>query len=286
MVISFTLPEPGKKKRVKDMIIDILAFEWPLSLSQIYNRIKKNYSHSVTCQATYKAITELLDAGVLIKENKLYSINADWIDKLKEFCLHIQKNHSEEEKLPLIEGVLKAKTDNNVTVLTFNSTLEMDKMWMRIKKEYYKNLDKEKDVTFWEGAHCWWLLIYPESEHEELNRLKEKGVRHFFINHGDKNLDKHAKKFYEHANIEFKIDKGPVECDIGVFGDTIMQVYLPKEIKHKIERIYEDYKSASEINIPEFIDNVLKKKVQINLILTKNKEIADQLKKRVLNEFN
>ncbi|MFH1500614.1 MAG: hypothetical protein ABIE22_01575 [archaeon] len=286
MVLTLTIPEPGKQKRIKDIIIDVLSFEWPLSLSQIHNRVKKNYNHTGTCQATYKAINELLLGEVLLKQNKQYSIDLKWIDKLKEFSEHVATNYNSGEKVPLIEGVVKAKTENNVTVLTFNSLVEMDKMWIKIKKDYYQNLTKKRDVTFWQGSHCWWLLVYPEMEFNELSMLKEKKVKHFFINHNNKPLDQYAKRFYENYGINFKTKKEPIDCDIGVFGDTIMQVYLPKDAQEKIEEIYNKHSSPNEVNLPEFIDKVLNKKRQINLILTRNKEIANQLKEKALKEFN
>jgi hypothetical protein len=286
MVLTLTIPEPGKGKRIKDIIIDILSFDWPLTLSQIHNRISKNYSHACTCQATYKAICELMQEGVLTKQEKSYSINLDWLSKLKDFAVHVERNYSGNEKVPLLEGVLKTKTENNVTVLTFSSVIEMDKTWINIKKEYYKNLEKKNDITFWEGSHCWWLLVYPELEYNEIARLKTKQVRHYFINHNKKPLDEFAKKFYGNSGIKFKTKDSPVDCDIGVFGDTIMQVYLPKEIREKIDEIYDKYKSPSEVNLPEFIEKVLNKKVSISLILTKNKEIAEHLKQKAVKEFN
>jgi hypothetical protein len=286
MALTLTLPEPGGNKRVKDIVIDILAFEWPLTLSQIYNRLTKNHNQKTTCQATYKALCELTSGGVLSKQDRLYSISSQWIDRIKEFASHIEKNYNSSERVPLIDGILKTKTENNVTVLTFNSTLDMDKTWMNIKKEYYKNLNIENDITFWEGSHCWWLLTYPESEYAELEKIKEKKVKHYFVNHGNTELDKYAKKFYSNSNVPFKIKNEPAECDIGVFGDTIMQVYLPLEIRTKIEEIYKKAKNPLEVNIPDFIKNVLNKKTPISLVLTKNPEIAQHLKQKIATEFN
>jgi len=286
MVLNFTIPEPGQDKRVKDIVIDILSFEWPLSLTQLYNKITKNYSCATSYQSVFKAISELCTSGVLSKNGKSYNINLSWIEKLKDFANHIESNYKGNEKIPLIDGILKAKTDNNVTVLTFNSALEMDKAWINIKKDYYNNLKESGEVTFWEGSHCWWLLIYPEAEYEEIERLKSKKVKHFFINHSNSLLDKYAKKFYDNMNMPFKVSNRKVESDIGVFGDTIMQVSLPSEIKDKIEEIYSKCKNPSEVNIHDFIKKVLTKDTPINLILTKNKEIAEQLKQKVLREFN
>jgi len=82
------------------------------------------------------------------------------------------------------------------------------------------------------------------------------------------------------------IKNEPVDCDMAIFGDTIMQVYLPKSIKDNINQIFVKCKSPSEVNIPDFIKNVLTKKISVSLVLTKNKEIAEQLKQKVAKEFN
>lgn len=286
MVLTLTIPEPGKEKRVKDIIIDILSFEWPLSLSQIHNRISKNYGCSNSCQATYKAICELAEGKVLCKQDKLYSINLDWVDRIREFSNHIEQNYKGEDKVPLIDGVLKTKTENNVTILTFNSIAEMDKMWINIKKDYYKNLGKKNDVTFWEGNHCFWLLAYPDLEYSEMEIVKQKKVRDFVIVHNSTPLDLSAEKFYDNARVGFKIVKAPIESDMTVFGDTIMQVCLPEDLKNKIDEVYTKYKNSSEVDVHALLKDVLTKKTQINLILTKNKEIAEQLKQKVLRQFN
>jgi hypothetical protein len=286
MVLTLTIPEPGNDKRIKDVIIDILIFEWPLSLSQLYRKVSKNYSCSRTCQATYKALCELTKEGVLLKQGKAYSINLNWIAKLKEFSMHIENNYKSEDKVPLIEGVLKTKTENNVTILTFNSLVEMDKAWINIKKEYYKKTDKKDDVTFWEGNHCWWLLVYPELEYSEMEIVKQKKVRDFVLCHNDTPLDRTSKKFYYKSGVGFKTLKKPIEGDMTVFGDTIMQVYLPKDLKIKIDEVYRKYKTPGEVDVHAFLKEVLTKKAQVNLVLTKNKEIAEQLKQKVLKEFN
>lgn len=284
MTITLTIHEPGKGKRVKDIIIDVLSFEWPLSLIRLHNKIKTS-NRNYTYQAVYKAVGELTDEGVLVKNGKEYSISLEWIEKLKEFAKHISYNYNHKTRIPLIEGILKTKNENNVTVLTFNSLLELDKTWMKIKTEYYNGLKNKNDITFWEGNHCWWLLVYPEAEYAEMEKIKQKKVRHFFICHSNKNLDKFAKKFYEESKISYKYSNSQSECDIAVFGDSIMQVYLPEEVKKEINKIYEKCNNPSEVDLPEFISNVLKKKININLVLTKNKEIAEQLKNKAMREF-
>jgi len=77
-----------------------------------------------------------------------------------------------------------------------------------------------------------------------------------------------------------------VDSDMTVFGDTIMQVSLPEKLRNDLHRIYEKCKKPEEVDIHDLLKNVLTKKNQINLVLTKNKDIADQLKQTVMKEFN
>ena len=286
MVLNLTIPEPGKSGRAKDLIIDILSFEWPLTLSQIHNKLNKEYHCGITCQAVYKAITELVNESVISKQDKTYQINLGWVEKIKEFSSHIEKNYRGGNKVPLVDGVLKIKTENNITILTFNSLIELDKMWINTKKEYYKKDLPKGDITLWEGNHCWWLLVYPELEYSEIELMKHKGVNHYMINHGSAPLDKWARGFYGHAGVKFKISKEPSYSDIAVLGDTIMQVSLPSNLREDIEEIYKKCGNNSSVDIPSFIKSILNKKTSINLILSKNKEIAEQLKKKAKNEFN
>jgi len=286
MVLNLTIPEPGKSGRIKDLIINILSFDWPLTLSQIHYKITKEYHRSVSYQATYKSLTELISENVISKQDRLYQINIHWVEKLKEFSVHIESNYKNNEKVPLLEGVLKVKTENNVTVMTFNSLLELDKMWLNIKKEYYKNRAVENEVTFWEGNHCWWLLAYPELEYGEIEILKKKKVKDFVIVHNNTPLDLLAKKFYDRAGIKFRISKSKVESDMTVFGDTIMQVYLSSQISEKIDEVYSKCKSTSDVDIHYLLKEVLTKDIQINLVLTRNREIAEQLKQKTVKDFN
>lgn len=286
MVLTFTIPEPGNKKRVKDVLINLLISEWPLTLSQLHKKIKREYRINTSCQAVYKAISELNSEGVVLKQEKNYSIDLEWIKKLKEFSEHIENNYKEKDTLPLIEGLLKVKSENNVTVLTFNSMLELDKTWLKIKKEYYSKITKPGEITFWEGNHCWWLLVYPELEYDEMELVKKKKVKDFIINHNDTKLDLWTKKFYDMAGIGFKITKSKVNCDLTVFGDTIMQVYWPEELKIKTDEIFEKYDSISNINLHSLLEKIFNKKTKIDLIITKNNEIAEQLKSKIKKEFN
>ena len=284
MVIKLDLPSCGKDKKIKDIIINILSFDWPLTLTQLNNKIKNDFQSNKSYQATYKSLLELLDEGVIIKQNNSYSLNVEWAKKLNEFSLNILNNYQNSEKKPILEGLLKINQNANITFLTFDCLANLDRAWLKIKEDYYKTLDGKKEITVWDGNHCWWLLVYPEWEYNVIKQSK-KDCLSYKTCHNCTVLDKGSKKFYLDSGVKFNFSKKKVGGDMAVFGDTIMQVCLPDELRIEIDKIYNECKSPSEINIPDFIKNVLEKKVKIDLVLTKNKEIADKLKESAVNSF-
>ena len=75
MVIEFTLPEMNlTNKSVKDLIIIILTNRWPLTLKEIHNELKKNYSTNVSYQAIHKTAKELRNKNIIEKKREKISI--------------------------------------------------------------------------------------------------------------------------------------------------------------------------------------------------------------------
>lgn len=75
----------GGSKNIRIRIVEVLSNEWPLTSKAIYNRITRLTNARVTYQGVYKQLIELADEGVLDKQNKLYSLNEEWMRVLKEF---------------------------------------------------------------------------------------------------------------------------------------------------------------------------------------------------------
>ncbi len=78
----------------KDFIIHLLLREHPLSVKKIWNRMRVFHNKSVSFQGVYKALTELMEVGVVVKTpEKEYEINIDWIISVKRFAEHAEKQY-------------------------------------------------------------------------------------------------------------------------------------------------------------------------------------------------
>ena len=92
MGLNLLIPEMNTKpSSTKDAVISILTIEWPLSLRNIFFKIKKQYGYSSTYQSVYKAVKELCETDVLIEKDKRYEINMEWIKKVQSFTDIIER---------------------------------------------------------------------------------------------------------------------------------------------------------------------------------------------------
>ena len=92
-----------KGNSTKSLVIDLLGVEWPLSSMKIYHRLKNNYGLSITYQAAYKAINELVEENVLQKEGKEYKIKIEWINSIEALGKKLREHYITQEHMPNLE---------------------------------------------------------------------------------------------------------------------------------------------------------------------------------------
>ena len=73
--------------KTKALIIDILLNEFPLSNNEIHQRINKDY------YTIYDSVQTLLKQGILLKREKKYSINPDWIKNMNNFISNLRNKY-------------------------------------------------------------------------------------------------------------------------------------------------------------------------------------------------
>ncbi len=284
MVIEITLPQTGSEKKTKDLIIAVLSIEWPLSLKQIHNKIKKNYAYSDTYQSVYKAAKLLCDQRVLVKKDKNYMISPEWINELGHFVTDLQKKYRDEIEVNM--GIIDTYKEGDTIVYIFDNMLNMDKFWLKVENDFLKeNKDKKVD-TCWKGNHCWWVLSHLDLEEEKNYYYDNSKITLHLICVHNTPLDRYSEKYYRDRGYKFKIiEQKNMKSDILILGDKIMQVFLPDEIKKKMDELYNNVKKIEDINLPKFSKEIINKKTKIKLTITKNPDIAEQLRQEIISKF-
>ena len=74
-------------------------------------------------------------------------------------------------------------------------------------------------------------------------------------------------------------------CELITFGDVVIQVYLPSEIKKSIKEQFLKVKDLKKIKQKSLIESIFERKTDIKVIINKDAELAEQIKKETISYF-
>ena len=281
-MIELSLPELGKEsKSAKDLVINVLLEESPLSLMQLYNNIKKNYNISITYQAVRKAGELLLKKEILKKNNRSYSLNKSWFIKLKSFVDKVLISNVNTN----LKQFKTAFSEKNYCVFTLNSLFELDNFWGDVLKYLVNNIKSEKKLSINIGVYAWWMIINLGRESDLFHYFAKQNIKTYFIFFNQNLINQYAKQIYESLghNVRLAKIKSNNCLAVNTIGDTIIQVEYPKKIMGQIKKYFENY-SIENPNLP-LITKIIHSKCEIQFAIFKNKEFAENFNEKYLKYF-
>ncbi|MFH1328215.1 MAG: hypothetical protein ABIH76_05155 [Candidatus Bathyarchaeota archaeon] len=274
------------KKTLPDLILIILAREYPLTVAQITKVVKKEFGIKVTYQAVRKSLFTLEDRRILDRDSGVFSVKKEYILGQKRLLDQMLGNYFTAEnmgKLPLY-----SKGNEPYTTYNFETLLQTDKFWGEMVLDWAYNLKEGDDRRFvFHGPHCWYVFGHLGTEYDFLNLLKAHGVTSYYLVESKTTLDEWTKQFYKDNGVMYKINKKakePMRTAVGIFGEYIMQFSYPDELFDKIEKFYSSTRSIRSLDMTK-IAETLKKKTSIEFIVNRNKIIADKLKEEIVSKF-
>ena len=284
MSLQISLPL-GNKEGVKNLVFTLLTREYPLKLIELTNFIRKRYGRAVTFQAVRKAVLELVEEGVLVKEETAFLINKEWITQAKQTLDTLYEQVHQKKSKPMSFDAI----GEEVSVFTFDSLGLMMKFWEDLIDSWFKKLVKNgTTLNVWQGMHPWEGLLYSDREREVMEQLKEKRVKSYVLCVGNTALDKAVIKFYKSIGITCGVAPSSSSFDkeyyVGTYGDLVVQTRYPLELVREIDFFFKKAKSLEHLNLKELSDSV-NKKIEIKLSVTKNTSMAKQMNHSILSQM-
>lgn len=83
--------DSNRANSLKELIVTTLASEWPLSVKQIYSRISRN--KIVSYQAVHNEMHRLLLHGFVVKEDRFFKLNKNWLFQMKSFSENVMQSY-------------------------------------------------------------------------------------------------------------------------------------------------------------------------------------------------
>ena len=255
----------------KDHILSVLTQEWPLSAKEISLRVQKESSKEVSYQAVHKLLNSLLDDKILIKQDNKYLINNSWVLSQDELLQKLSKNLSRGDVLsPLNQE------------LVFNSIYECDTFLANLKSILSPGKDDELALIWY---HFWIPLFFSKNTYKTMKEILT-GSKFYAITPNDSPIDKWCADFWGKLGINKKVGvKDVPNISMLIFSDLILQVFYPVEIKKALDEVYNSTDDPSKLDIDNFFTTVFEKKTRIPVLISKNKEVADELMKQIKSYF-
>jgi len=273
------------KKTLHDLIIIILAKEYPLKIGEICQRLRKQFNVKLSFQAVRKSLNILTERKILIIKDKAYFINKNHILEVKRLTDQLMKNYFSGEKQ--VAQKEWSDVEGSYTTYTFENLIKTDQFCNEIILDWAYNLKEEDDRVFcFHSPHYWYVFGQLGLESSILTDIKANGIDAYYLADGNTLLDKWTIKFYKGHKINYKISpqKEKLKTTMGVFGDFIVQYDYPEELFNKIEEFYTNTKNLETMDITK-IAQILKFKTSITMTVMKNKTIACKLKEEILSKF-
>jgi hypothetical protein len=122
------------------------------------------------------------------------------------------------------------------------------------------------------------------AEYNFQKKLQKLGHTTCILCRGNSLTDKRSANFYRRLGCKIKTN---VNCagtnELMVFDDFVIQIFLPHEIKAKLDRHLE--KDPERLDHHALINDIFEKKTEIQVVINRDKRIAEQIRQETLKYF-
>ena len=261
----------GDSGSSRDSILKVLSEEWPLSAKEIYSKVSKISSKDISYQAIHKTLNSLVEENIVAKEDGKYLLSLSWVESTKEMLTMLENN--------LKEGKVVSPLNQK---FVFSTVMEVDQFLVGIK-DLFKPTKEDELGLVW--VHFWIPLFFSKNTYKTMKEILT-GSKFYAITPNDSPIDKWCADFWGKLGINKKVGvKDVPNISMLIFSDLILQVFYPVEIKKALDEVYNSTDDPSKLDIDNFFTTVFEKKTRIPVLISKNKEVADELMKQIKSYF-
>ena|GEM_PF-1982750 len=271
------------ERNTKNLVIMVLAGEWPLSVQDIFNTILENYDQKITYQGVRKATFQLEDQGILEKNSKgQFKISHKWAENINKFSeeIHITSTSTGGSDILSMPPYYSRKYE-------FEGKPAEAYYWaaMQLVKAWEADNSKRKLVTCIQ-PHAIPLTIVKTQEYCALKKISTDGD-HYIACPSNTALDKLFVGVFTQIGAKTKTDcKVSKKCDLAIINDYIIEIYFSNTIRKKIDNAFKKHKKIDDKAITAIQDSLIDSNAKSRVVITRNKEIAEKIRKQILVQIN
>lgn len=124
-------------KSLKNIIINLLSINWPQSTNELHQAIQSQCKLNISYQAVHKVVKQLQENSCVLRIDKKYKINEEWIEDLSRIIRQI--GASQQGKFR-ISKTLFNKEKNKFNVIIAKDNILRDKLHEQALVSYLREL--------------------------------------------------------------------------------------------------------------------------------------------------
>ncbi|MFH0837212.1 MAG: hypothetical protein V1870_03725 [Candidatus Aenigmatarchaeota archaeon] len=280
----FTILLYANGDSVKNAIIKILSAHYPLNIKTLSEMIKKSDNKTITYPAIYNALKTLEKEEKIIKTKNGFMLSIKWLQELKKFSEKTEQNYA---KTPGLISIGAITNNNETKTFTFNNLDEAEKYRKTLQIEYISEKRIHPYCAIYN--HLKSPVTHSETALNIISAIARQKIQSYFAVAANTPIDRWCANFYMRSPWTFvktglKIPYIEV-CETMVLGNIIIQTYIPKHIQDYLNSIYQKTKKLEDMNTLEFYNRIYKTPAKTDIVVIKNPEIADYMRKQILGYF-
>jgi hypothetical protein len=239
-----------KNENLEELIVLLLAQRPGLCVKDIGNLVNK-FGRTYSIAAVYKELNKLLQAGVLVKISRCYSLSLTWTLHLLSLSQSLEENYVKRPSTTLVLPEEGSRVRYKFTSLLRVNDFSSHVVLLLVAKA------KEKTVYSW-NPHPWFYLAQTEQETGYLRGLRIAGGKFLKVIGGDTFLDHWTKRFWRDDATQYAFSPTGFENDrqlcYNVVDDFIASFRLDAAATAMIDALYLKVQNIKDLQIPELFD--------------------------------
>ncbi len=276
-MLTLALPEM-KPRSAKDVIFRELASARGMTVTELLKRARES-GLNVSYHAVYQAAKELQAENILQKSENRYSISGKYVDFLRQYLSSLEEDFSEKVNLSM--------PMNSTRHFTFSS---LNEATLFMAKMVYSNIlgnitNRDVCMVF---QHLWLIQTIKGNRYLSIVKKIARLNRWHILVQGNSLIDRKLKQAYE-RDFRAKIILGKKLApfsNYAAYGDIVVESFIPKNLFRLQEKVYSSSRDRLDVDwIEKYTRLCYDSKYRISVTVTRNRELAQQIRQNILSEF-
>jgi hypothetical protein len=257
--------------QLEDKLVEQLLIDGPCTPKQLC-AVLGAFRGSMTPRAVYKAITTLLQSGVLVKGGKGVQVDEEWRKRALQ-------------ALTPPTGVPLLQQGENIH-LSFRSFAHVDAYWKTVVANIQHSVGTYP--VFFYNPHDFWVYVSARSASEQAYYVRFASTHQhgYFVIGGETPLDRVFKRQYQSEYLQIalrNIQAMRATDHITVLKEYVITVRIPHPVAQQIEQVYQEHEG--EASVVPAIEHLYEQCKKIRVTIEHNVAKARRLRKVLVRDF-